>query len=145
MFAFLYRWADDLRDRRRRRLWNPDHAAGRRGEDLAHRYLQQQGFVVVARNFRPRSGVPELDIVAWEGETLVIVEVKSRTSAEYGAPDRAIDGFKRDRLFRGAREYTRRAGIEWTRVRFDIVNVLLSDPPSITHLRDVYPVTTAAQ
>jgi len=132
MFAFLYRWADDLR----------------RGEDLAHRYLQQQGYVVVARNFRPRSGVPELDIVAWEGETLVIVEVKSRTSAEYaeyGAPDRAIDGFKRDRLFRGAREYTRRAGIEWTRVRFDIVNVLLSDPPSITHLRDVYPVTTAAQ
>ena len=143
MFSFLYRWADNLRHRRRKRVWNPDHASGRRGEDLAHRYLQKKGYVVVARNFRLRSGAPELDIVAWEGETLVIVEVKSRTSEEYGTPDRAIDGFKRDRLFRGAREYARRAGMDWSRVRFDIINVLLKETPVITHLRDVFPLTTA--
>jgi len=140
MLGPLYRLADALRHRRRRRLWNADQAAGRRGEDLAHRFLQDQGMVVVARNWRPRSGAGELDLVAWEGQTLVFVEVKTRASDEFGTPDRAIGPEKRTHLWRAAREYTRRAGVDWQRVRFDVVNVVLKEPPSVTLLRDVFPV-----
>lgn len=129
-----------MRHRRRSRLWNPDQAAGRRGEDLAHRFLQSQGLVVVARNWRPRSGAGELDLIAWEGETLVFVEVKTRASEEFGAPDRAIGREKTAHVWRAAREYARRAGADWQRARFDVVNVVLRKPPSIAWLRDVFPV-----
>ncbi len=143
MLSLLYKFADACRHRRRKRLWAADLATGRRGEDLAHRYLQELGFIVVARNYRPRPGGPELDIIAWDGATLVFVEVKTRYSDEHSAPERAIDGFKRQQLFRGARDYVRRAGLAWSSVRFDIVSVLLSERPQITHYRDVFSLQAA--
>lgn len=112
-------------------------ALGRRGEDLAHRYLQRAGLKVVARNYRP--GVDsEIDIVAREGEILVFVEVKSRASAEFGNPDRAIDQEKRRHILRAAQSYMTRAGIERSRVRFDVISIVFSDPPLIAHLRDAF-------
>ncbi|MCW5979800.1 MAG: YraN family protein [Bryobacteraceae bacterium] len=143
MLSLLYRTADALRHYRRRRRWQADQALGRRGEDLAHRYLRERGFIVVARNHRARSGIGELDIVARDGEMLVFVEVKSRRTDEFGSPDRAIDPDKRDRLLRAARDYVRRSGADWKQVRFDVINVVFTEPPSITHLRDVFHVTTA--
>ncbi len=121
----LYTVADRLRQWARRRRWPADQAAGRFGEDLAHRFLRRNGYRVVARNWRPRSGAGEIDLVAWEGGTLAFVEVKTRATEEFGAPDRAIDAEKRDALIRTARDYTRRAGVPWERVRFDSVSVLL--------------------
>lgn len=143
MLLPLFRLIDRCRHLRRKRVWNLDHANGRLGEDLAHRYLQERGFVIVARNYSTRSGSAELDIVARDGETLVFVEVKTRSTEEFGAPDRAVDGYKRDRLFRGARDYVRRAGADWGQVRFDLVNVVLARPPAITHRRNVFPLTRA--
>ena len=109
--------------------------AGRRGEDLAHRFLRRNGFIVVARNYRLASGEAEADVIAWEGETLAIVEVKSRASEEFGPPDRAIGEVKRRHLLRVAREYSRKAGVEWERVRLDVVTVILSEPPRIQLFR----------
>jgi putative endonuclease len=129
MLSLIYRAADALR---RQRL-AADH--GRLGEDLAHRYLRGRGCTVVARNYRPPSGHGEIDLVAWHGEQLVFVEVKTRDTAEFGAPERAVDAEKRRHLMRAARDYARRAGVEWPRVRFDIVAVTLS-PRSIHWLRD---------
>ena len=143
MLGLVYRLGDAVRHSRRKKLWNADQAAGRRGEDLAHRFLQNRGMRVVARNYRPRSGAGELDIVAWDGDTLVFVEVKSRTTEEFGSPDRAVDEAKRERLLRAARDYVRRAGVDWRRVRFDIVNVVLTHPPAVTLLRDVFEVRPA--
>ena len=51
---------------------------GRAGEDLAHRWLRSHSFIVVARNWRPPQGGGEIDIVAWDGDVLVFVEVKTR-------------------------------------------------------------------
>ena len=136
MIRAIARAADWARHKVRSR-GNPAHAMGRRGEDLAHRYLQRAGMLVVARNWRARPGGFELDIVAWQGETLVFVEVKSRASEEFGAPDRAVGPEKHQRMLRAAREYARRADIEWRLARFDIVNVVFRNPPAITHLEDV--------
>lgn len=140
MLSFLYRLADRLRHRaRRRRGIDPDLAAGRRGEDLAHRFLRRQGYTIVARNFRPRSaGAGEVDLIAWERERLVFVEVKSRATDDYGTPDRAVDPEKQRHIERAAREYTRRGHVDWGLVRFDIVSVLLTQPPQIHLLRDAF-------
>lgn len=139
---WLYRLADRARHAARKRSWPADAAAGRRGEDLAHRFLERQGFTVVARNYRPPSGHGEIDLVAWDQGTLVFVEVKARHSDEFGAPERNIDQEKRVQLFRAGRDYARRAGVPWERVRFDIVSVVLSSPPSVAHFRDAFPLKT---
>jgi putative endonuclease len=123
---------DSLRHRLRRGRLSADLASGRRGEDLAHRLLRRQGLTVVARNYRTRSGRGEIDLVAWDGDTLVFVEVKSRASEEFGPPDRAVDREKREFLVRAAAEYAARARIPWERVRFDVVSVILSAPPSVS-------------
>ena len=93
---------------------------------------------MVARNYRTRSGSGELDLVAWHGSTLVFVEVKTRATGEFGPPDRAVDAEKRAHLRRAARDYARRAGIEFRKTRFDIVGIVLSDPPRIEWLRDAF-------
>jgi len=138
MISLLYRLADRLRHRARTRRAHPDFAAGRRGEDLAHRFLRRQGYTIVARNFRPRNRAGEIDLIAWERDYLVFVEVKSRASEEFGTPDRAVDPEKQDHLVRAAGEYAHRAGVAWERVRFDIVGILLTQPPQIDLVRDAF-------
>jgi putative endonuclease len=145
MIHKLYELADLLRHHARRRHMNEDHALGRRGEDIAHRFLQRAGIVVVDRNYRMSSGAGEVDLVGWEGDTLVFVEVKSRRTDEYGAPDRAIGLQKQSSLIRTAREYARHAEVPWERVRFDVVNVVFSTPPKVNHLRDVLAVGSRQQ
>jgi len=139
MFSLLFMLSDSLRHLARRRSLAPGIASGFRAEDLAQRFVQERGYTVVARNYRPRSGHGEIDLIAWDGGALVIIEVKSRRTEEFGAPDRAVDHEKRETLVHTAQEYARRAGVAWTQVRFDIVNVILTDPPFVSHSKDAFP------
>ena len=138
MLGPLYRLSDFLRRHARNRTLSPDQALGRRGEDLAHRFLQRAGIIVVARNYRMASGAGEIDLVGWEGDALVFIEVKSRQSGDYGAPDRAIGEEKQVSLVRAGREYARHAAVPWEQVRFDVVTVVFSAPPAIAHFRDAF-------
>ena len=131
-------WLDWLRHARRRKVWEPARAAGRRGEDLAHRFLRREGFVVVARNYRPPSGGAEIDLIGWDGDTLAFVEVKTRLDGEFGSPESAVDAEKREFIRRAARDYARRTGIEWDRVRFDVVNVYLGGKPRLELRKDAF-------
>lgn len=135
---FLYRLFDAFRDRRRMRTWNPDLARGRRGEDLAHRYLQCRGFTVVARNFRTRNGSGEIDLIGWDKSELVFVEVKSRQTEDFGSPDRAVDAEKQRNVLRAASEYLHRIGADWNIARFDVVNVIFGPPVAIRHVEDAF-------
>ena len=126
--APLYRIADRLR-------YGKTGNTGRRGEDLAHRYLRVRGFIVAARNWRPPQGGGEIDIIAWEGDWLVFVEVKTRTSTEVSAPERDIDEEKIRALRRAARDYIRRTDADESRVRFDAVSIAGRE---IEHLRDAF-------
>ena len=132
----IFEISDWLRHLGRRRAWTPAQALGRRGEDLAHRFLRARKFIIVARNYRLSSGDGETDLIAWDGDTLVFIEVKSRESAAFGPPERAIGEEKRAHLLRIARQYSRKTGTSWERVRFDVVSVIFSNPPVIEHYRD---------
>lgn len=142
MIGWLLRLADEARHRARLRRWEPAQALGRRGEDLAHRFLERMGMKVVARNYRTPSGSGEVDLVAWDGDTLVMIEVKCRRAEEVAAPERNVDVEKIRRMARAARDYARRASVPWERVRFDVVSVVLSRPPILRHWRDAFPVKT---
>ncbi|HMF76351.1 MAG TPA: YraN family protein [Bryobacteraceae bacterium] len=133
----LWKLSDRARQFRQKRTLNPDAALGRRGEDVAHRYLRGAGYMVVARNYRPGAD-SEIDIVARRGELVVFVEVKSRASAAFGSPERAIDLEKEKHIIRAARSFATRAGIEWSRVRFDTISVVFTNPPSIVHQIDAF-------
>jgi putative endonuclease len=132
MIGWLYGAADALR----RRLQQDDH--GRMGEDAAHRYLRRQGCTIVARNYRMRSGGGEIDLVAWHAQKLVFVEVKTRASEDYGAPETAVDAEKRANLRRASQEYARRADVDWDKTRFDIVSVVLAKPMRIDWVKDAF-------
>jgi putative endonuclease len=132
MIGLLYGAADRIR----RRRYTENH--GRIGEDLAHRFLRAHGCTVVARNYRTLSGSGEIDLVVWDGGKLVFVEVKTRASEEFGPPESAVDAEKRKRVQRAARDYVRRAEIAWRDTRFDIVSIVLHQPPRIEWLRDAF-------
>jgi len=116
LLAPLYGLADRLRYLRHRNV-------GRHGEDVAHRWLRRRGFRVTARNWRPPQGGGEIDIVAWDREWLVFVEVKTRLSGDWNAPERDIDHDKRLALRRTARDYVKRAGADPDRIRFDVIAI----------------------
>jgi putative endonuclease len=92
---------------------------------------------VVARNWRPPQGGGEIDLVAWDGDALVFVEVKSRVSGEFSAPERDIDQGKVDALRRAARDYVRRAGAEDREARFDVIAIT---GDRVEHLREAFPL-----
>lgn len=126
--APLYRFAAHLRYLR-------DRNVGRRGEDLAHRYLRARGYTIVARNWRPPQGGGELDLVAWHEATLVFIEVKSRLSGAWSAPERDVDAEKLNSLRKAARDYVRRAAAEEAETRFDVVTVT---GQTIDHIREAF-------
>jgi putative endonuclease len=132
MIGLLYRAADRIR----RRRYAQNH--GRIGEDMAHRFLQARGCTAVARNYRTLSGSGEIDLIVWDGGKLAFIEVKTRASDEFGPPESAVDAEKRERVQRAARDYVRRAEIAWRDTRFDIVSIVLDQPPRIEWLRDAF-------
>jgi putative endonuclease len=100
----------------------PHLLRGRRGERIACRFLLRQGFDVLARRYRGRSG--ELDLIAIEQETLVFVEVKTRTSRDFGEPWEFVDWQKQQILQRTAEEFIVEHDLGDYRYRFDIVSVV---------------------
>lgn len=102
-----------------------DHLdTGQRGETLAYWYLRHEGYTIVARNRRARSGAGEIDLIGWDGPILAFVEVKTRKSLEAGPPEAAVSKTKQKRVAKAAGEYLRRLGRKPVSHRFDIVSIL---------------------
>ena len=93
---------------------------------------------MVARNYRTLSGRGEIDLIVWDGARLAFVEVKTRSTDEFGPPEGAVDAEKRERLQIAAHDYVRRAEIAWRLARFDIVSIVLDRPARIEWLRDAF-------
>ncbi len=100
-------------------------AVGREGEEAALFYLRRLGYTVVARDWRSGRAPGDIDLVAWEGDTLCFVEVKTRSSRTMAAAEAAIDEHKRRTLRRLARHYLRQLP-DGTSTRFDVVSLYIS-------------------
>ena len=102
---------------------------GRLGERIACRYLMKQGFDILARRYRARSG--EIDLIAFEGGLLIFVEVKTRASTEYGDPSEFVDWEKQQRFRRAAEEFIAHHDLGQYAYRFDIVTVVGPQEPNV--------------
>lgn len=106
---------------------------GRRGENLAAEFFVDNGYSVVARNFR--YGKAEIDLIVKRDNWLLFVEVKTRSSVAYGEPEDFISDLQINRIFDAADEYIHR--IDWKgNIRFDVVTVKLGDKVVVEHFED---------
>ena len=96
-------------------------ALGKHGENIAARELQRRGYAILARRYRTRYG--EIDIVARDGETIVIVEVKARASSEFGTAAEAVTPSKQRRMTSMAMEFLVRKRLTNRPCRFDVVAI----------------------
>lgn len=117
----------------------PEHLRrGASGEKIARRFLRRNGYKILRRNFRGRSG-GEIDIVCRERDTLVFVEVKTRTSQEFGRPFEAIHPDQQRRISLGALAWLRLLDNPDILFRFDVVEVIATGAePQVELLRNAF-------
>lgn len=111
---------------------------GRRGEDLAADYLAGTGLVVLSRNWRCREG--EVDLIATDGQRLVVCEVKTRSGTGYGEPSEGVTPAKAARIRRVAAAWLRAYRVGWCEIRFDVLAVLCPQdgPVTVEHLQGAF-------
>lgn len=119
-------------------MTNVRQAVGAYGEQLAARHLVDAGLALLDRNWRSATG--EIDIVARDGDAVVLCEVKTRRSLVYGAPVEAVTRRKAARLRRLAAEWLAETGVHPPEVRFDVVEVFFprGGPPRVVHLKGAF-------
>ncbi|MDP3481253.1 MAG: YraN family protein [Desulfoprunum sp.] len=111
---------------------------GKKGEDLAARYLQEKGYTILLRNYRRKLG--EIDIIAKEGQTLVFVEVKTRQTGASYFPAEAVTPRKQGQISRTAQEYLIHHNLLNKPARFDVISVSMSSHgiPTIHHIPNAF-------
>ncbi len=109
---------------------------GRTGERLASKHLEKAGYQIIERNYRTRSG--EIDLIAMDGEILVFIEVKTRSSNRFGDPLEAVTPAKCRQIARVALEYLSRGGYRGCPARFDVVAVLTGPPDRVEVVRNAF-------
>lgn len=109
---------------------------GKKGEEIAVQYLTDKGYEILERNWRNRH--KEIDIVAKDGDELVIVEVKTRNNDDYGEPYVSVSRQKQMRLIYAANAYIFRYKLD-INTRFDIISIVYNDGnPMIEHIEDAF-------
>ena len=119
---------------------------GKLGEAYAAAYLEQLGYRLVAANFTLPVGrnlrgavvTSEIDLAAYDGDTLCFVEVKTRASDWFAPPQVNVDLRKRRQIARAARAYRHMLGIEDQPYRYDVLTVVLDEAPQIELLRNYW-------
>ncbi len=111
---------------------------GKRGEELATVFLEQKGFQIITRNYRQKTG--EVDIIAKDNNTLIFIEVKTRSSLLFGQPFEAVTEKKQSQLNRIALDYMTRNKIKNQAARFDVISILIekNKKPKIEHLKNCF-------
>jgi putative endonuclease len=110
---------------------------GRKGEELAVRFLRRRKYRILERNYRLRSG--EIDIIARDGATLVFVEVKTRASDGYALPIESVGFRKQEKLRRLAELYLADHDLAECDVRFDVISIVdTAGSPRIEHIPNAF-------
>lgn len=108
---------------------------GVRGESYAYWYLRRLGYIFIARNFTPSRAKGELDLIGYDGETLAIVEVRTRqaTPGQHAGPEMSISTGKHEMIVRTAHYFLRERHIAPCPVRFDVIAIdnIAGQPPVV--------------
>lgn len=108
-------------------------AIGKKGEQLAAEFLMKKGFEIVVRNYRYKHA--EIDLIIKRDDWLIFVEVKARSSSDFGEPEEFVDTRKVNKIFEAAEEYI--YSTDWHgHIRFDIVSVKLGKEPVVELFED---------
>lgn len=100
---------------------NQKQIEGKVGEDAAIKYLEQQGYMIICRNFRCLQG--EIDIIAKDDDYIVFVEVKTRANVNYGEAKEAVGKYKQKHIYEAAKYYLYKNKKEDDYVRIDVIEV----------------------
>ena len=115
---------------------NANHELGKKGEDIACIELKRLGYTILERNWRYRR--LEVDIIARTSTELILVEVKTRSTARYGYPEIAIDRAKKSNLYKAAGIYAYEKDLDID-IRFDIISVILyRNVKKVFHIKDAF-------
>jgi putative endonuclease len=110
---------------------------GRKGEEIAFRFLKKKGYRIIEKNYVCKMG--EMDIIAKEKDTLAFIEVKTRTSTTFGPPQLAVNRKKQMQLSKVALYFLKEKRIEDVKARFDVVAILLGPKgEEIELIRDAF-------
>lgn len=102
------------------------HVIGKIGEELATKYLQENDYIILARNFSCRQG--EIDIIAKLKNEIVFVEVKTRTNCKYGKPAEAVNSIKQKHIRKTAEYFMLKNNISNNNfIRLDVIEVYIKD------------------
>ena len=105
------------------------------GEEIASNYLKKNNYIIIERNYRCKSG--EIDIVAKEKNTIIFIEVKTRTNKKYGMPIDAVNKIKQKHLASAINYYLYNKRVLDSDVRFDVIEVILENSRfSINHIKN---------
>ena len=109
---------------------------GLAGEELAAAFLTQNGYEVLEKNWR--FGREEIDIIAKKGDTLVVIEVKTRSGSFFGEPEEFVNRQKQKNLIKAVNAYIEKNDLD-LEVRFDIIGVILTGKNHrINHIEDAF-------
>ena len=115
---------------------------GRQGEEEAYFYLRRRGYTIIARNFRSPQHRGEIDLVGWDGDTLCVIEVKTRTTRDVKPAEAAVDRAKRRHLVLVARDFMRHMPpCPW---RFDVLAIYYEHgpgQPTFELFQNAFPVS----
>lgn len=106
------------------------------GENIACEYLEKAGYKILETNFR-YSKFSEIDIIAQEKDTIVFVEVKTRSTTAFGHPFESINRKKMEHIYQTALYYIQQSEEQHKNFRIDIISILSPDNPKIEHLKNV--------
>jgi putative endonuclease len=110
---------------------------GKKGEEKALRFLKKRGYCIIEKNYVCKMG--EMDLIAKEKDTLVFIEVKTRTSTEFGPPQLAVNSSKQRQLSKVALYFLKEKKLEDVKARFDVVAILLGQKgEEIELIRDAF-------
>ena len=117
-------------------------ARGKAGEELAVGFLRQQGYNVCSRNYRTKLG--EIDIVARDNDTVVFIEVKTRSSDNKGTGQEAISGRKQRSMAKAALVFLKEKKLMSSPARFDVVSIMYNDlEPGIEILKNAFELDSS--
>ncbi|HMB99060.1 MAG TPA: YraN family protein [Balneolaceae bacterium] len=111
---------------------------GNEGEELAAAYLESKGWIIIDRNYFFEKA--EVDIVAYDHESIVFVEVKTRSSTFFGRPEEFVTNSKEENMRKAAEAWIYERKMETALVRFDIIAIVQKGQgaPDITHFEDAF-------